>query len=94
MAHIMIWLRTDDFEGWKAIHDRFADRRRAEYTFTDDHVYQDVSDPKAVMVHLEAEDLDRAFEWFNSDTFREATKSAQVTERAIYVAELRVQRGG
>ena len=89
MQHIMIWLHTDDYDGWQKIHDSFVEERKA-FGITEDHVYRDVRDSQAALVHLVVEDLPRAMEWFQTDKFRTGNVSAKVTDRAIYAAERRV----
>jgi hypothetical protein len=42
-----------------------------------------------VLVHIMFEDLDRAMQWFASDTFKEATKHSTVTRREHYLAQKR-----
>ncbi len=86
MPHIMIWLRTDDYDKWQKIHDGYAEERKA-FGITDDSVYRDVRDPKAALVHLVVDDLPRAQEWFRTDKFKNGTADAKVTDRAIYFAE-------
>lgn len=88
MEHIMIWLRTDDYDRWQGIHDGFYEQRK-EFGIVGDHVYRDVREPNAAFVHLEVEDVSRAMGWMQSDTFREATQEAKVTDRAIYTADQR-----
>ena len=89
MEHIMIWLRTDDYDRWQGIHDSFVEERKA-YGITDDFVYRDVNDPSAALVHLVVEDAPRAMQWTQTDKFKTGTIAAKVTDRAVYVAERRV----
>ena len=89
MQHLMIWLRTDDYDKWQKIHDGYAEERKA-FGITDDFVYRDVRDPKAALVHLVVEDVPRAQEWFGTDQFKSGTAAAKVTDRKIYIAEQRV----
>lgn len=88
MQHIMIWLRTDDYDRWQEVHNGFAEKRK-NFGITEDYVYRDVRDPSAALVHLVVEELPRAMEWFKTDEFRKGTAAAQVTDRAFYVAEKR-----
>ena len=88
MQHIIIWLRTDDYDRWQKIHDSFVEERKG-FGITEDHVYRDVRDPNAALVHLVVEDLPRAMEWFQTDKFKTGTIAAKVTGRAFYVAEKR-----
>ena len=89
MQHIMIWLRTDDYDRWQDIHDSFVEERKG-FGITEDHVHRDVRDPKAALVHLVVEDVQRAMEWTQTDQFKNGTIAAKVTDRAIYVADQRV----
>ena len=89
MQHIMISLRTDAYDKWQKIHDGYAEERKG-YGITEDHVYRDVRNPKAALVHLVVEDLPRGQEWFQTDQFKKGTTDAKVTGREIYVAEQRV----
>ena len=57
----MIWLRTDDYDGWQKIHDSFVEERK-DFGITDDYVYRDVRDHNAALVHLVVEDLSRAWD--------------------------------
>ena len=88
MQHLMIWLRTDDYDKWQKIHDGYAEERKG-FGITGDSVFRDVRDPQAALVHLTVEDLPRAQEWFQTDQFKKGTADAKVTDRAIYVAEQR-----
>ena len=84
----MIWLRTDDYDGWQKIHDGYAEQRK-DFGITEDYVYRDVREPNAALVHLVVEEVPRATEWFQTDKFKEGTLAAKVTDRAFYVAEKR-----
>ena len=84
----MIWLSTDDYDQWQKIHDSFVEERK-EFGITEDHVYRDVRDPKAALVHLLVDDVSRASGWFQTDKFKMGTAAAKVTGRAFYVAEKR-----
>ena len=89
MEHIMIWLRTDDYDRWQGIHDSFV-KERKEYGITEDHVYRDVNDPSAALVHLVVDEAGRAMQWTQTDQFKSGTVASKVTDRAIYSAERRV----
>ena len=89
MQHIMIWLKTEAYDRWQAIHDGYAEDRK-EFGITEDHVYRDVRDPGAAMVHLVVEDAAKARGWFQTDKFRNGTVEAKVTDRAIYAADRQV----
>ena len=58
LAH-MIRVTPDDFDRWFAEHDG-AQESRLEYGITDGPLYRDISDPNALLIHLDVEDMDRA----------------------------------
>ena len=89
MEHIMIWLRTEDYDRWQGIHDGFVEQRK-EYGIAEDHVYRDVNDPSAAFVHLVVDDAAQAMQWTQAPQFKSGTVAAKVTDRAIYSAERRV----
>ena len=86
MQDIMIRIETDDFEAWKAQHYLHASNR-ATFGITDGPAYQDIDDPKAALFHIKTDDLERAMQWFRTDTFKGATKLARVTGRTFYLAQ-------
>jgi hypothetical protein len=88
MQDIMIRIQTDDFEAWKQQHYLHA-ANRARYGLTDGPAYRDLDDPGAALFHISVEDMDTAMGWFSSDTFKEATKLAKVTDRRFYLAQPR-----
>ena len=90
MQDIMIRIETDDYEAWKVQHYLHVENR-ASFGITDGPVYRDIDDPNAALFHLIVEDMDRARGWFETDTFREATRLAQVTGRTFYVAQPQLQ---
>src|SRR6476660_7322525 len=83
---IMIRIETDDFEAWKEQHYLHA-QNRLSYGITDGPAYQDMDNPNAALFHIKTEDMDRAMEWFKSDTFKEASRLAKVTGRTFYLAQ-------
>jgi catechol 2,3-dioxygenase-like lactoylglutathione lyase family enzyme len=83
---IMIRIETDDFEAWKTQHYLHA-QNRASYGITDGPAYQDLDNPNAALFHIKTDDMDRAMEWFKSDTFKEASRLAKVTGRTFYLAQ-------
>jgi hypothetical protein len=83
---IMIRIETDDFEAWKEQHYLHA-QNRLSYGITDGPAYQDMDNPNAALFHIKTEDMDRAMEWFKSETFKEASRLAKVTGRAFYLAQ-------
>ena len=88
MQDIMIRIEMRDYEAWLQTHYDFVEERK-RYGITDGPVYKDTSTPNAALFHIRAEDLDRAMQWFASDTFKEATKRATVTGRQFYLAQKR-----
>jgi heme-degrading monooxygenase HmoA len=86
MPDIMVRVEAEDYEAWLRTHYEHVDDRRS-YGMTDGPVYRDVDDPNAALFHIYVDDLERAMEWFRTDTFREATKRATVLHRDLYLAE-------
>jgi hypothetical protein len=66
-------------------YDHVEDRH--SYGMTDGPVYRDIDNPNAALFHIHVENLDRAMQWFRTDTFKEATKRATVVGRDFYLAE-------
>ena len=54
---------------------------------TDGPFYRDQQNPNTALVHLNVEDLDRAFGWFKSEEFKAAVARAGKVEREIWIAE-------
>jgi hypothetical protein len=82
----MIRIEMDDYDRWLATHyDHAADRQ--QYGMEDGPVYRDIDNPNAALFHIRTRDVERAMQWFKSDTFREATRRATVRDREFYVAE-------
>ena len=82
----MIRIEMDDYDRWLAAHyDHVADRKA--YGMEDGPVYRDIDNPNAALFHIRTHDVERAMQWFRSDTFREATRRATVRGREFYVAE-------
>ena len=50
-------------------------------------VYRDIDNSNSALFHIHVENLDRAMQWFRTDTFKEATKRATVVGRDFYLAE-------
>ena len=69
----------------KTHYDHVEDRH--SYGMTDKPVYRDIDNPNAALFHIHVENLDRAMQWFRTDTFKEATKRATVVGRDFYLAE-------
>ncbi len=86
MQDIMIRIETEDFEAWKAQHYLHADNR-SKYGITDGPAYRDLDSPNGALFHITVDDMDTAMQWFQSDTFKEATKLAKVTGRTFYLAQ-------
>ena len=90
MQDIMIRIETDDFEPWKAQHYLHA-QNRLSYGITDGPAYRDMDNPNPALFHIKTDDMDRAMEWFKSDTFKEATRLAKVTGRTFFLAQPQAQ---
>ena len=86
MQDIIIRIETDDFEAWKTQHYLHA-HNRSSYSITDGPAYRDMDNPNAALFHIKTDDMDRAMEWFKSDTFKEASRLAKVTGRTFYLAK-------
>jgi hypothetical protein len=85
MQDILIRIETDDFAAWEEQHYAQASNR-ATYGIHDGPAYRDLENPNAALFHIRVEDVDRAMEWFRSDTFKAATRRAKVTARTFYDA--------
>ena len=88
MQDILIRIETDDFAAWAKQHysprrqpGDLRDRGRAGLS---GH-----RQPQRGLVPHQDQDVDRAMGWFQSDTFRAATKLAKVTSRSFYDAQPR-----
>ena len=91
MPDIMIRVEAEDYAAWLKTHyDHVEDRRG--YGMTDGPVYRDIDNPNAALFHIYVEDLDRAMQWFSTETFKEATKRATVVGRDFYLAEKQQRR--
>ena len=86
MQDIIIRIETDDFEAWKTQHYLHA-HNRSSYSITDGPAYRDMDNPNAALFHIKTDDMERAMEWFKSDTFKEASRLAKVTGRTFYLAQ-------
>ena len=83
---IMIRVEAEDYDAWLKTHyDHVEDRH--SYGMTDGPVYRDIDNSNAALFHIHVENLDRAMQWFRTDTFKEATKRATVVGRDFYLAE-------
>lgn len=88
MQDIMIRIETTDFAAWEKQH--YAHNvNRASFGIEDGPVYRDLDNPNAALFHIKVEDMDRAMKWFQTDTFKEATRLAHVTGRTFYLANPR-----
>jgi hypothetical protein len=88
MHDILIRIETDDFAAWEEQHNLHAGSR-GTYGIHDGPAYRDLENPNAALFHIRVEDMDRAMEWFRSDTFKAATRLAKVTGRTFYEAHPR-----
>jgi hypothetical protein len=86
MPDIMIRVETEDYDAWLKTHyDHVEDRH--SYGMTDG-ARLPRHHPNAALFHIHVEkNLDRAMQWFRTDTFKEATKRATVVGRDFYLAE-------
>jgi len=84
----MIRIEMQDYEAWLKVHYEFTEQRKG-FGMVDGPVYRDIDNPNAALFHIHAEDLPRALEWFQTDTFREASGRATVTGREFCVGERR-----
>jgi len=87
---IPIRVVPEDFDVWRKVHDGHREARLA-YGMTDGPFYRDEHNPNVAFVHLNVENLDRALEWFRSDTFREAAKRARNVQRELWITQKRGQ---
>ena len=72
MTDIMIRVEAEDYDAWLKTHyDHVEDRH--SYGMTDGPVYRDIDNPNAALFHIHVENLDRAMQWFRTDTFKDAT---------------------
>ena len=62
---IMIRVEPENFEVWLGEHMAHTEARKG-YGISDGPFYRDVSNEKAVLVHLETDNLPRALEWFQT----------------------------
>jgi len=46
-----------------------------------------MENPNAALFHIKTDDMDRAMQWFKTDTFKDATGLAKVTGRIFFLAE-------
>lgn len=88
MLDIFIRIETDDFAAWEEQHYLHADTR-ATYGIHDGPAYRDLENPNAALFHIMVEDMDGAMGWFQSDTFKAATRLAKVTGRTFFDAHPR-----
>ena len=82
---IIIRVEPEDFDRWLDAHNSCRELRSG-YGMTDGPVYKDESDPTAVLVHLDVENLDRAMGWFQSPEFKDAAKRAGNARREVWAA--------
>ena len=80
MPDIMIRVEAEDYDAWLKTHyDHVEDRH--SYGMTNGPVYRDIDNPNAALFHIHVENLDRAMQWFRTDTFKEASMRATVVGR-------------
>jgi uncharacterized protein YciI len=86
MQEIMVRIEMRDFDAWLKTHNEYTPQRQS-YGITSGPVYRDIANPNAALFHIQVESLDRAMEWFGSETFKQAGKTATVTGRQFYLIE-------
>ena len=79
----LLWFSTRDGLA------RFDGSRFVTYGIEDGPAYRDMDNPNAALFHIRTGDADRAMQWFQSETFRAATRLAKVTGRSFYDAQPR-----
>lgn len=89
MQDVMVRIEMQDYEAWLKVHYDYTQQRQS-YGITGGPVYRDIDNPNAALFHIHVENLDRAMEWFGSETFKQATKQATVTGREFYLVEKQV----
>ncbi len=81
---ILIRVAPENMNLWRKEHDACKDTR-LEFGITDGPVYVDEEDENTVLVHLNVEDLDRAFSYFQSEVFQAAAVRAGKVNREIWI---------
>ena len=85
---ILIRVVPENFTQWRTAHDECR-QARLDYGMTDGPVYRDETNPEIVLVHLNAESLDKAREWFKDDRFKAAAVRAGNVTREIWMANIK-----
>jgi hypothetical protein len=88
MPDIFVHIDAEDYDAWLKVHNELAEYRRG-YGIEDGPLYRGIDEPNTALFHARVEDVERAMEWFRSDTLRAASPRATVTGRTYYVAEPR-----
>lgn len=70
---------------WRKEHDD-AKEARLEYGITDGPVYMDETKSNTMLVHLDVEQLEKAFGWFKDERFKLGVERAGKVEREIWIA--------
>ena len=86
MRDLFVRIQAEDYDAWLRVHSELAPYRR-EYGIEDGPLYRGIDDPETAIFHARVQDVDRAMEWFRSDTLREASPRATVTGRTYFLAE-------
>jgi hypothetical protein len=87
MHDIFVWIEVESYDAWLAVHRELAPHRR-EHGIEDGPIYRGIDEPQTALFHARAKDLDRAWEWFRSDTLKAASPRATVTARTYHVGRL------
>jgi hypothetical protein len=88
MQPMLIRIEMPDDEAWLKTHDEHAADRQS-YAIIDGPLYRDIDTPHAALFRISTENLDRAMQWFGSETFKQAIRRATVTGREFYLAQKR-----
>ena len=88
MHDLFVRIEAENYDAWRRVHDELAPHRR-EYGIEDGPLYRGIEEPTTAIFHARVEDVERAMEWFRSDTLRAASPRATVTARTYYLAEPR-----
>ena len=85
-AVIMVRVTPEDHDRWLAVFEEDEELRR-EFGITRGPIYKDVSNPASMLVHLDAEDLERAQGYFADQRFKTSAERAGRVEREVYVGK-------
>ena len=86
MQDLFVRIEATSYDAWLRVHHELVEHRR-RHGIEDVAVYRETHTPGSALFHARAEDVERAMEWFRSDTLREAGVRATVTGRSYYLAQ-------